>query len=279
MERRKVDIVVISDVHLGTYGSRAFELAKYLRSIQPKTLILNGDIIDIWYFKKNYFPKTHLLVIKEITSLLSKGTHVHYIVGNHDEALRKFKGFTIGNFSLQNHLKINLPTGTAWFFHGDIFDYTMKYSKWLAKIAGEGYNWLILLNTFINWLSQLAGRGKISLSKKVKNSVKGVVNHVNKFEMAAAQLAVENKVDYVICGHIHQPEIRDINVGDKKITYLNSGDWVENSSALEYNENEWKLYYFEKDTQLIEEFVWDEIEKSLNYDFILEELLPELSKN
>ncbi len=47
MTKRKLDIAVISDVHLGTYGCHAKELNKYLKSIDPNILILNGDIIDI----------------------------------------------------------------------------------------------------------------------------------------------------------------------------------------------------------------------------------------
>ena len=42
LEKRKIDIVVISDVHLGTYGCRAKELCRYLSTIDPGILILNG---------------------------------------------------------------------------------------------------------------------------------------------------------------------------------------------------------------------------------------------
>ena len=66
MERRSVDVVVISDVHLGTYGCKARELLNYLRSIQPGMLILNGDIIDGWQFSKNFFPPLHIQVIREL---------------------------------------------------------------------------------------------------------------------------------------------------------------------------------------------------------------------
>ena len=52
MAKREVDLVIISDVHLGTYGCHAKELLKYLKSIKPKMVILNGDIIDIWQFSK-----------------------------------------------------------------------------------------------------------------------------------------------------------------------------------------------------------------------------------
>ena len=47
MNKRPLDVCVISDIHLGTFGCQAHELLNYLKSIEPKTLILNGDIIDI----------------------------------------------------------------------------------------------------------------------------------------------------------------------------------------------------------------------------------------
>jgi UDP-2,3-diacylglucosamine pyrophosphatase LpxH len=244
IKKRKVEIVVISDVHLGTYGSKAKELVQYLESIQPKTLILNGDIVDIWQFSKHYFPESHIRVIKAITSMLANGTEVFYITGNHDEMLRKFKGFQLSNFKIVNKLVLPLKTGKAWFFHGDVFDNTMKHSKWIAKLGGKGYDLLILINNLVNWISSRLGKGRISLSKKVKDSVKGVSNFVNWFEDTASEIAIENGYTYVICGHIHQPKIKKFkNKNDEQVTYLNSGDWVENMTSLEYNRGKWRIYY------------------------------------
>ena len=244
-KKRKVELVVISDVHLGTYGCKAKELLSYLRSVQPKTLILNGDIIDIWQFKKSYFPNSHMKVLKQITQFLSKKTKVYYITGNHDEMLRKFVGFKLGSFEIVNKLVLELDNNKAWFFHGDVFDVTMKHSKWIAKLGGHGYDLLILLNTFTNWISEKMGRGKLSFSKKIKNSVKGAVKHISNFEETAAQIASDNKYDYVVCGHIHQPQIKsfEFNSG-KDVLYLNSGDWVENLTALEYDKGYWKVFNF-----------------------------------
>jgi UDP-2,3-diacylglucosamine pyrophosphatase LpxH len=246
-EKRKLEYVVISDIHLGTYGCKATELLNYLKTIEPKVLILNGDIIDIWQFNKRYFPKAHMNVIKQITSLLSHGTDVHYITGNHDEMLRKFKGFQLGNFKILNKLILTIDDKKAWIFHGDVFDVTMKHSKWLAKLGGKSYDMLIILNTFINWISKLFGYGKLSLSKKIKNSVKSAVKFINNFEETASDIAIDNKYDYVICGHIHQPEIREISNLKGSTTYLNSGDWIENLTALEYKNNKWSLYEYAKD--------------------------------
>jgi UDP-2,3-diacylglucosamine pyrophosphatase LpxH len=172
---------------------------------------------------------------------------VHYITGNHDEMLRKFKGFQLGNFKILNKLILTIDDKKAWIFHGDVFDVTMKHSKWLAKLGGKSYDMLIILNTFINWISKLFGYGKLSLSKKIKNSVKSAVKFINNFEETASDIAIDNKYDYVICGHIHQPEIREISNLKGSTTYLNSGDWIENLTALEYKNNKWSLYEYAKD--------------------------------
>lgn len=271
--KRKVEVAVISDVHLGTYGSNAKELVNYLESIEPEILVLNGDIIDIWQFNKRYFPKSHMKVIQSITNLLTKGTKIHYITGNHDEMFRKFANFSIGNFHIQNKLVLKLESGTAWIFHGDVFDTTMKHSKWVAKLGGKGYDLLILLNTCINWISVKLGREKISLSKKVKDSVKGIIKYVNNFENTAAEIAIENGYDFVVCGHIHQPQIKKIAVKDKEVTYLNSGDWVENATALEYTEGKWTLYKHQHTKEKIEE----KEDLSLSYAQLFEEVIEKLS--
>ncbi len=247
MKKRIVDLVVISDVHLGTYGCRAKELLNYLNSIKPKTLILNGDIIDIWQFRKRYFPKSHLKVIKKIISFASKGTEVIYITGNHDEMLRKFSDAQIGDFKLVDKLVLELDGKKAWFFHGDIFDSSIQNAKWLTKLGGWGYDLLIVLNQLINWFLLQMGKEKFSLSKKIKNGVKKAVKYINDFEDIAAELAVKNNYDYVVCGHIHQPQIRQYTDRNGSCLYLNSGDWIENLTSLEYHNQEWKLVYYQQE--------------------------------
>ena len=251
-KKREVEVVVISDVHLGTYGCHASELLAYLKSINPKKIILNGDIIDIWQFSKSYWPESHMRVIKYITGLLAKQVKIYYVTGNHDEMLRKFVGFKIGTIKIVNKVVLNLDGKKTWIFHGDVFDITMQNSKWLAKLGAIGYDTLILINRVFNYISQKMGRGKLSLSKRIKNSVKSAVKFINDFEQTAADIAISNGYDYVLCGHIHQPEIKEIKNNEGKVTYLNSGDWIENLTALEYNKGEWSLYHFHEDIHQVE---------------------------
>lgn len=246
-KKRKVELVVISDVHLGTYGCHAKELLQYLKSIKPKKIVLNGDIVDIWQFSKRYWPASHMQVVKHITGLMAKGVKVYYVTGNHDEMLRRFVGFKMGSLKIVNKVVLNLDGRKAWIFHGDVFDVTMQHAKWLAKLGAVGYDTLILINRAVNFISEKMGKGKISLSKKIKNSVKSAVKFVNAFEQTAADIGISNEYDYVVCGHIHQPEIREIKNESGSIVYLNSGDWIENLTSLEYNEGQWRIYKYQED--------------------------------
>ena len=248
-EKRVVELVVISDVHLGTSGCQAGELLKYLKSIRPKTLILNGDIIDIWQFKKRYFPKSHLKVIKHLIGLSSDRCTVYYITGNHDEMFRRFTGMKIGKLKILNDLKLELDGQSVWIFHGDVFDVVMQHSRWLSKLGAIGYDFLVWLNTAFNWTVRMLDLNlkPASFSKKIKESVKGAVKYINAFEDTVAAVAARKGIDTVVCGHIHKPEMRAIQIDQRVVNYLNSGDWIENLTSLEYNQGEWKIFNYRND--------------------------------
>ena len=201
-------MAVISDLHLGMRGCRAAEVLRYLKSIDPEILVLNGDIIDVWQFKKKYFPAAHMQVVRELLGMIARQKTIYYITGNHDEVFRRFKGFETSNFKIVNKVVLPLDGKKAWFFHGDVFDVTMQHSKWLAMLGGKGYDALIWFNHVINQVSLALGKGRISLSKKVKESVKSAVKFINHFEETAAEIAIRNGFDFVVCGHIHQPANR-----------------------------------------------------------------------
>lgn len=240
--KKVLDICVLSDIHLGTYGCRAQELLEYLNQIEPARLILNGDIIDAWQFKKKYFPAAHWEVIERILQMANTGTIVYYLTGNHDDILRRFHSLDLGNIRLRHQLELRIQNKTHWFFHGDVFDASILISPFLASLGGIGYDWLIRLNTWINNLRTKLGLSKISFAHRVKRSVKHAVRFVGDFEKQAIRMGIKKGVDLVICGHIHQPTISKIDSEEGSIMYLNSGDWIENMTALEYLGGKWTLY-------------------------------------
>lgn len=248
MEKRKVKIVVISDVHLGSYGCHAEELNNYIKSIKPEILILNGDIFDGYVFNKKYFPSSHIEFIRNVFTLIKKGTYVYYLTGNHDDFLRKFEEIHTLNFCKLDKLVLEIDGKACWFFHGDVFDLSMqgKIGKTLSRIGGNAYDFLIRINRGLNRVLTFFGKRPYSLSSKIKSSVKSAVKYISDFEETSCKHAISQNYHVVINGHIHQPAIRTYNNENGKVLYLNSGDWVESLSSLEYNEGEWKIYRYIK---------------------------------
>ena len=177
---------------------------------------------------------------------MTNGTRVFYITGNHDEALRRYTDLQTGHFTLTDKLVLEIDHKITWIFHGDVFDHANKgAAKFISKLGSKGYGFLILLNRLINFLLQMIGYERVSISKRIMAGVNRI-SKVNAFEEVAAELAISKGYDYVICGHIHQPQKRIIKKGGGKVIYLNSGDWVEHLTSLEYHQNEWSIYKYDE---------------------------------
>jgi UDP-2,3-diacylglucosamine pyrophosphatase LpxH len=165
-------------------------------------------------------------------------------------------------------LVIEIDKKKTWIFHGDVFDASITHAKWLAKLGGWGYDLLILINRFINWILARFNKEPYSLSKKIKSNVKSAVKFISNFENVCTELAIENNFDYVICGHIHEPKMETITTEKGETLYLNSGDWIENLTALEYHKKQWKLYRHDVNTiPVVEEYDFEH-ENKLAEEFI-----------
>ncbi len=272
MEVRKPEISVISDVHLATHASKAKELVRYLKSIHPEKLILNGDFIDSWRFSRNYFPKSHLKVIRQLIKMMEQGTEVVYITGNHDEIFRRFNNTKLGKFSIVNQLELELKGNRIWIIHGDIFDLIIHRAKWLAKLGAATYGFITLLNEAVNLPGKLLWRKEILIYKSLKDRILKDKTVLTKFEQSIGEMAALKKYDQVICGHTHIPVDKKITIKEHTVRYINCGDWVEHFTAAEYQNGEWKLVYFRYEKE--EEPVYDELfipDSKQVYQSILEE--------
>jgi len=235
MKKQHYRTVWISDVHLGTKGCKAEYLESFLNSFTTEHLYLVGDIIDGWMMRKNksYFPQQHVNIIRKILSKARKGTNVYYTIGNHDEFLRKYKDFfignTFGNIEIADEFVHETVDGKKlWIIHGDLYDGVIRHHKWLCKIGAVGYNGLLYVNRLFNIVRRKFGFGYWSLSAFIKYKVKKAVDFINSFEQTIVYECKKRGYDGVVCGHIHHAEIKEID----GIVYHNDGDFVESCTAL-----------------------------------------------
>lgn len=241
--RITVKTLVISDVHLGTKGSKAKELVRFLKQYKCQNLILNGDIVDGWQLRKSgKWKKKHTRFFRRILTMMEEdGTFVYYLRGNHDDFLDQILPFKVGNLSIQQDLMYESFGKKYLITHGDIFDTITSKFGWIAKLGDVGYTFLLWCNARYNLYRRKKGLPYYSLSQVVKSRVKSAVSFVDDFEETLSKIAMEKGCDGVICGHIHTPAMKTIN----GVAYFNSGDWVETLSALvEDDEGNWSLVYY-----------------------------------
>lgn len=224
--------VFISDVHLGTRFSRADLLLKFFKQNSYDELYLVGDIVDFWALKRKIiWPQAHSDVIQKILKSARKGKKVHLITGNHDEFLRQFIPFALGNnVEVYNKKTFTTQDGKRFLVvHGDFFDAMTVTKKWVTLFGDVGYDLLLLFNGIIEKIRHLLGIKRYwSLAKYVKENIKSSRAFINNYEEVLAQHAKRKKFDGVICGHIHKASKRTIN----DTLYLNCGDWLESCTAV-----------------------------------------------
>tara|TARA_R110001592_G_scaffold87117_2_gene257202 strand:- start:4864 stop:5565 length:702 start_codon:yes stop_codon:yes gene_type:complete len=232
----KVDALLISDVHIGSRGSNAIELCKILRYYTPNEIIIIGDFIDGWLLKRRWYWKLeYTILFNQLMELMSNGTKITYVTGNHDDFLRQFTPLYFNNIEVVDEFIWN----DYYVSHGDLYDGVVKL-KWLGKIGGLGYELAI-------WVDRTLKRFgyKTSLSKWLKKTVKDAVKFITNFENQLAYQANQRGCCGVITGHIHTPDDRLVKIGDTEIRYLNCGDWIENNSYIIYNDSKFEIKYCE----------------------------------
>ncbi len=232
--------IFLSDIHLGTKNCQAEILLDFLKHNECDYLYLVGDIVDGWQLKQNwYWPQPHNDVVQKILRKSRKGTKVIFIPGNHDEAFRDYTGTHFGGIKVKKTAIHKGADGKKYLvLHGDEFDNVMLYARWLAFLGDFSYDKVIRLNSIVNFFRRKLGLHYWSLSAYLKLKVKNAVQFISTFEETVAREARKNKVDGVICGHIHHAEMRDID----GIHYKNDGDWVESCTALvEHEDGRWEI--------------------------------------
>lgn len=239
MNRRPIELVVLSDVHLGNPKCKANSLAHYLKSILPDTLILNGDFIDNGTeYHPQHWPTAHTQVMREIFELANLGTKIIYVVGTQETWMQQFAQASFKNLHLMDQLEIEVQDKRAWVVHGDVFNRRLRSFKWMSKLGSVGVELLTLMFEVVDQI-------KYNLGLDDKSSTSVITNKTREFEKSIVDIAASLGFDYIICGNTHLPKIKQFISKNGPIFYLNPGDWLKHMSALEFRQNRWHLFYCE----------------------------------
>ena len=209
------DTLILSDLHLGSELSRAYDARAMLAQNSFRRLILLGDIFSDLNFGR--LTKEHwkfLGLIRKLSNPKRK-IEVVWVEGNHDRGLTAVMSHLVGvrvyqeyvwQFDGKRHLAI----------HGHQFDRFVSKNSVLSGMGTLLHLYLQKLDFEGKYFSRLADRLNtrwLRLSHKVAS---GAILHA-RFQGA----------DRVFCGHTHlaMQSLRD------GVQYYNSGSWTDKSAT------------------------------------------------
>lgn len=222
---------VVSDTHLGAVPAETErEFVGFLRHVgdSAASLVINGDLFDFWFEWGPVIPARHYRVLAAIADVVDAGVPVTMIGGNHDAWGGKFLSDEVGMRVFDGVLRTRLGAREAIVAHGDglgkgDYKYRMLKSVLRSRPAIWGFR---ALHPELGM--KLAGRVSSTEEKATDDS--SSKNRAAFIELwAKEQLAADERVSLVLCGHSHVPVLLEV---EKNRYYVNSGDWVRNRTYV-----------------------------------------------
>lgn len=227
----KVDVVIVSDIHLGNHFCQIEKLLRVLDCLDFKTIILNGDIFDhlnLNHLEKNPGVKDFL---KKIRHFQTSGKGVIWIAGNHDgpvESLSTLMGIeAVKEYSWSHGGKRFLAT------HGDIFDPIINEGKKRDRTRLASWFYQTVLRPLLD------SRGSLTYWAMETNQTWNELSDTvaNKALAHAQALGFST----IFCGHVHIARQVSRQDSDGVVSYYNSGCWLGLTHLITILDNQVKL--------------------------------------
>jgi UDP-2,3-diacylglucosamine pyrophosphatase LpxH len=212
MEMATHDLLVLSDLHLGSEVSRAQEALDLLESVKFRRLILLGDIFCDLNFRRLKKEHWHFLSYIRKLSNPKRNAQVIWVEGNHDYGLSNVMSHLVGIPVYREYAWVD-SSGLNIAIHGHQFDsFVIRNHRFLNGIAGWLYlfiqkfksrgifvaQWLDKLNTQWQRLTPMVADGAIAY-------------------------AGSRGANRIFCGHTHAAVVIERN----GISYYNTGSWTQ----------------------------------------------------
>jgi UDP-2,3-diacylglucosamine pyrophosphatase LpxH len=211
METVSCDVVILSDLHLGSDISRASEALELLQSLRFRRLILLGDIFCDLNFRRLKKEHWHFLSYIRKLSNPKRGSEVIWIEGNHDYGLVDVMSHLVGvpvykEFVWESAGKRYLA------IHGHQFDNLVLSDFWLIKgLIGNLYLSLQKLTSKGRLIAQFLDRLDTRWQRLTPKVAQGALAYARSRGASA-----------VFCGHTHQA----FALSTGGISYYNAGAWT-----------------------------------------------------
>ncbi len=88
--KRKIDVLVLTDVQLGNIWTRTKLLNLYLSEIEPLSVVLLGNFFNTRTFNKFLFANAQSAILEKLSLWIKNGIPVFYVIGKTDAVFMNF---------------------------------------------------------------------------------------------------------------------------------------------------------------------------------------------
>lgn len=218
--------VVVSDAHLGAVpesNRRAFH--EFLGHVPDlaSDLLINGDLFDFWFEYRHVILRRHFRVLRRLAELVDAGVRIRLVGGNHDAWGGSFLRDEIGIELLHDSNVLRVGGRRALVAHGDgigggDWGYRALRRVIRSPLGARLFGWVH--PDLGVWL---AARVSGTAERQARGAAEDDFRAEHLSEHAARTLRENPDLDLVVYGHVHRPELREVEPGR---FYVNPGDWI-----------------------------------------------------
>lgn len=236
-------VYFVSDLHIRDVQEEKAQ--KFLRFLfflkeqpEPITLVLGGDIFDLWLGGHGYFIKKFKSIVDAIGDLVKSQHHVYYFEGNHDLHLKKFWQDKLGVTVYSDPEFFLFDHSVVRFEHGDQMDpedHGYHFLRWLLRTPVMTFLILHLPAIIVAKIGDMASRASRNYTDRLRDE-----ERIRKtLHQHAEMIFDERPFDFIIHGHVHLQDEHIFERNDKRATSINLGSWDHTQNVLVLEQGKW----------------------------------------
>lgn len=224
----------ISDLHLeADRPDIAEQFIKFLKTdaLEADDLYILGDLFEAWVGDDD--PNTHYAKIKmAIRKVVDKGIPVYFMHGNRDFMIGHQFANETGVEILPDPYPVTMYGQHTLLTHGDAMcTDDIQYQRVRQMVRNPEWQKTILAKPLKERLRIAAEARRQSLEQTINMNLN--IMDVNQDEVI--RVIREYKVDILVHGHTHRPDVHTIDLGNRKAKRIVLGDWYTQGSVLRWD--------------------------------------------
>jgi len=220
-------MIFFADAHLTKENKKKIRFVEaFIHDVchDADIVFIMGDLFEFYHGYEGYIYPWYRSIIDAFKDMTGRGKSVYFLEGNHEFDMGPFFEAYTG-VKCVNNLIMDIEGKRTFISHGDEF-ISNPFLKALKTPITFGV--MDMFGPRLSW--SIAMGLSVFLSKKKKGQNKNVKYRFREY----AQQKIDEGFDAVIFAHSHISDYVEYDTMRGKKVYLNSGDFIKNSTYIEY---------------------------------------------